>query len=127
MDLLSQIQEAYGSSSEDDDQKQDNNQVTANKPELIKSSVLTSNLIMPESIDLAPDVNIIDLQLQKFTQEINHFKNTNEVITKKNHLNGVIEKININEGKFHEQFHNFENFGYAANPSDNAGVSGGSK
>ena len=61
MDLLSQIQEAYGSSSEDDDQKQDN--ITTNKPELIKSSVLTSNLIMPEAIDLAPDVNIIDLQL----------------------------------------------------------------
>jgi len=27
----------------------------------------------------------------------------------------------LHEGKFHEQYHNFENFGYAINPSDNAG------
>lgn len=58
---------------------------------------------------------------------MNHFKNTNDVTTKKNHLNGVIESININEGKFHEQYHNFENFGYALNPSDNAGILGARK
>lgn len=36
-------------------------------------------------------------------------------------MNGVIEQIHIDEGKFAEQYHNFENFGYAINPSDNAG------
>ena len=25
----------------------------------------------------------------------------------------------MNEGRFHEQYHNFENFGHALNPSDN--------
>jgi pre-mRNA-processing factor 17 len=35
----------------------------------------------------------------------------------------VIEKIHINPSKFYEQYHNFENFGHALNPSDNAGSS----
>lgn len=42
------------------------------------------------------------------------------MITKQNHLNGVVEEIFINPAKFHEQFHNFENFGHAINPSDNS-------
>lgn len=55
---------------------------------------------------------------------MNHFKTTNQVSDKPNHLNGVVEQANINEAKFHEQFHNFENFGHALNPSDNAGLGG---
>ena len=82
---------------------------------------------LPTTVDLAPDVNIIDLQLQQFVQRNNHFKNTNQLITKSNHVNGVVEQISINEGKFHEQYHNFENFGYAQNPSDNAGIADGGR
>jgi hypothetical protein len=43
------------------------------------------------------------------------------LITKQNHLTGVIEQIHLNPGRFHEQYHNFQSFGHAIDPSDVAG------
>ena len=63
---------------------------------------MTSSNLQLGDLELAPEVNVTDLQLKKLQQEINHFKNTNQVNDKKNHLNGVIEQVNINEAKFHE-------------------------
>ena len=52
-------------------------------------------------------------------RELTKFETTNQIIRKQNHLTGVIEQIHINPAKFYEQYHNFENFGHALNPSDN--------
>lgn len=49
------------------------------------------------------------------------FDKNNKLIEKQNHLTGVIEQAYINEGKFHENYHNFENFGHALDPSDTTG------
>ncbi len=106
MDLLAKLQDAYSSSDEE----------ATPKP-----SLLSDPIVAQTSIDLAPDVNIYDLQLAKSLKEQNHFALSNQLITKSNHLNGVIEQIHLDEGKFHEQYHNFQNFGHALNPSDNAG------
>lgn len=71
-------------------------------------------------IELAPKVDITDLEFEKQMMELTKFETTNQVTTKHNHLTGVVEQININPAKFYEQYHNFENFGHALNPSDNA-------
>jgi hypothetical protein len=33
-------------------------------------------------------------------------------------LTGVIEEAHLNAAKFHEQYHNFTNFGHALDPTD---------
>ena len=79
--------------------------------------------MLSNKVDLAPDVSVADLELQKLNRELTKFETTNKLITKQNHLNGVVEQIHINAGKFNEQYHNFQNFGHALNPSDNSGAS----
>ncbi|TNV80538.1 hypothetical protein FGO68_gene16839 [Halteria grandinella] len=105
MDLLSRINAAYDSSSEEDQAK--------------PQQQLSLETILPP-IDIAPDVDTKALELHRQALELSRFETTNQVITKQNHLNGVVEQIHINPAKFHEQFHNFENFGHALNPSDNS-------
>ena len=70
MDLLAKIQEAYSSSDE---------------------SHTEEKQVDTQAIDLAPDVNVSDLQFAKMQTEIDKFKTTNQLITTNNHLNGVIE------------------------------------
>jgi hypothetical protein len=58
-------------------------------------------------VEVAPDISTADLEHQKRMREILRFENENNVIAKPNHLTGVIEQIHINQGTFHEQYHNF--------------------
>ena len=95
MDLLAKIGQAY--SSGDSDQEAEVPQVS-----------------------LAPEVDVSDLVAAKEQKELSLFETTNIVSTKPNHLSGVVERVHINPTKFHEQYHNFESFGHALNPSDNA-------
>ena len=120
METLSKLMAAYSSSSEDDEDSEQLQLRPYKQRGLLNLESVASEL----QVELAPEVSVTDLQLQKFSNELNHFKNTNQVSAKANHLNGVVEVANINEAKFHEQFHNFENFGHAINPSDNAGLGG---
>lgn len=61
MDLLSKYAEAYCDSEEDDDQKE---------------------MIVPKTVELAPEVDIKDLEHEKLNKELTRFETTNKLITK---------------------------------------------
>lgn len=58
------------------------------------------------------------LEMEKRNYELTSFERENKLISKQNHLTGVIEEAHLNAAKFHEQYHNFNNFGHALDPTD---------
>ncbi len=91
MDLLARLNQAY-TSDDSDSLDQSSQRMGSDKK---------TDLIIP-SLNIAPEVDVTDLQADQEYKELTRFETTNTLITKKNHLTGVIEKVHINPGKFYE-------------------------
>ncbi len=81
MDLLSRINQAYSSDEDSDENPQ-------------------PTLIPP--VKLAPLVDVTELEEAQKHKELTKFETTNQLITKPNHLTGVVEQISVNPAKFYE-------------------------
>lgn len=74
-------------------------------------------LVEAEGLEVDHDLDISDLEKTRQNQKLNKFYTSNQVSTQKNHVSGHIEEYHMNAAKFHEQYHTFQNFGHAQDPS----------
>ena len=97
----------------------------ASSPSRSRSPSPANATLLPELslpvLDPTPAVDISELREKKRLEIQTRFFRENTVETKQNHLSGQVDYHHVDAGKFEEQFYNFENFGYAHDPSDYSG------
>jgi len=79
------------------------------------------DLVEAEGLGVDHNLDISDLEKQRMDSKLNRFYESNQVSTNKNHLTGHVEEYYISGAKFHEQYHTFQNFGHAQDPTSNRG------
>ena len=84
----------------------------------VKEKLIKKIKTEPITVKLNPEVDITLLQQMKRSERNHDIRILYPDSSQKNHLTGKVEAHYMNTFNFEEQFHNYKNFGFAQDPSD---------